>query len=159
MEILKKIDSNKKSKLKNMSKLMKSKKENYTIIFTKDKIKLLLKKKKIFTSNYNLYGIFQPNNLWIWATSIPGQNYSKNYHIKKIRNFAYLFEKSNNKRMLFYHQYLTQDVILITDEEQLNWINKLILYLDNSIYYLNPTNHKNNMQFITIDKIYEKYID
>ena len=60
--------------------------------------------------------------------------------------------------MLFYHQFLTQDVILITDPIQKEWINKLILYLDNSIYYLNPINHRNNTQFITINKIFEKYV-
>ena len=60
----------------------------------------------------------QPNNLWIWASSIPGINYPNITHIKKIKNLAHLFEGSNNKRILFYHQFLTQDVILITDPIQ-----------------------------------------
>lgn len=158
MEILKKIDSNKKIKLKKMSKLMKSKKEQYTVLFDENKIKILLNKEKIFSSNFKLYGIMQPNNLWIWASSIPGINYPDTLHIKKIKNLAHLFEGSNNNRMLFYHQFLTQDVILITDPVQKEWINRLILYLDNSIYYLNPVNNKNNVQFITINKIFEKYI-
>ena len=158
MEILKKIDYNKKIKLKKMSKIMKSRKDQYTVLFDEKKLNLLLNKEKILSSNYNLYGIMQPNNLWIWASSIPGINYPNITHIKKIKNLAHLFEGSINKRMLFYHQFLTQDVILITDPIQKEWINKLILYLDNSIYYLNPINHRNNTQFITINKIFEKYV-
>ena len=158
MEILKKIDSNKKIKQKKMSKLMKSKKDHYTVLFNENRINLLLNKQKIFTSDFKLYGIMQPNNLWIWASSIPGINYPNILHIKKIKNLAHLFEGNKNKRMLFYHQFLTQDVILITDPIQIEWINKLILYLDNSIYYLNPSNHKNNLQFVTIHNIYEKYV-
>jgi hypothetical protein len=158
MEILKKIDSNKKIKLKKMGKIMKSKKDQYTILFDKDKLNLLLNKEKIFSSDYKLYGIMQPNDLWIWASSIPGINYPNILHIKKIKNLAHLFENNKNKRMLFYHQFLTQDVILITDPIQKEWINKLILYLDNSIYYLNPINHRNNTQFVTITNIFEKYI-
>jgi hypothetical protein len=158
MNILKNIDSNKKNKLKEMSKILKSTKKNYTVLFKDNMITLTLNKKKIFTSDFKLYGILQPNNLWIWATSIPGINYPNINHIKKIKNMSYLFEGNMNPRLLFYHQFLTQDVILINDEEQIEWINKLILYLDNSLYYLNPTNHKNNIQFITVSNIYEKYI-
>ena len=44
-------------------------------------------------------------------------NYPNITHIKKLK-LAHLFEGSNNKRMLFYHQFLTQDVILITDPIQ-----------------------------------------
>ena len=49
-------------------------------------------------------------------------------------------------------------MILLTDKEQINWINQLLIYLGNDIYFFNPTNTKGNLQFITLNQIIEKYI-
>jgi len=135
-------------------------KKNYTIIFNKlnNNLEIKLNNNKILTSEYNFYGILQNNNIWIWASSIPGTKKSTINKINNIKNFSHLFENNNNKRSLFYHQFLTQDIILITDDIQKKWINSLLIYLDNSIYFLNPKSKKNNTQFITLNKIYEKYI-
>lgn len=157
--ILKKIDKNQKIKAKKFSKLLNQKK-NYTIIFDekKDRINLLQDNKKILTCSYYFYGIIQLNNLWIWGTSIPGVSNEIKENIKKIKKNSKMFKNSNNKRSMFYYQFLTQDVLAITEDIQVYWINSLLLYLDKSIFYLNPTNEKNNLQFINIKKIYEKYI-
>jgi len=40
----------------------------------------------------------------------------------------------------------------------LKWINELILYLSNDIYYINFLDSKNNLQFLTVNKIIEKFI-
>lgn len=162
MENIKKIDNNYKIKSKDISKILK-KNKNYTIVFKDkfDKIELFEKKNKIISSTYKFYGILQPNNLFIWATSIPGVSEETIKNVKKIRNMSYLFENNKNKRMLFYNQVLTNDVILITEEEQIVWINKLLIYLDNGIFFLNPLNSSKsngNKQIITLDKIYEKNI-
>ena len=157
MKIIKLIDKNAKKKLKYMKEYLKLNKK-YTIIFDKnDKLNVLLNEKKILNSAYNFYGILDKNNFWIWSTSIPGTNKNIINNIKKIKNLSYLFENSSNKRMLFYHQFLTQNMILITDDEQLKWINYILIYLDNSLYYLNPISHRNNKQFITLTKIYHSY--
>ncbi len=60
--------------------------------------------------------------------------------------------------MLFYHRLLTNDVILINDQKQINWINYLINYLNDSEIYINFQNSKNNLQFITIDKLNQLYV-
>ena len=54
MEILKKIDYNKKIKLKKISKIMKSRKDQYTVLFDEKKLNLLLNKEKIFSSDYKV---------------------------------------------------------------------------------------------------------
>jgi len=162
MDIIKKIDNNYKSKSKDISKILK-KNKNYTIVFKDkfDKIELFENNNIVISSSYNFYGIVQPNNLFIWANSIPGVKKNVIDNIKKIKKMSYLFENNNNKRVLFYNQILTNDVILLTEEEHLFWLNKLLTYLDNSLFFLNPLNTKNignNKQIITLKKIYKKNI-
>ena len=156
--IISKIDSYQKKKSKEISKLL-NKKNNYTINFdeNRDTITILLASKKIFTSSYYFFGIIQPSNNWIWASSIPGTSKKIINIVRKLKNMAYLFEDNNDKRMLFYHQFLTQDMIMLTDDIQIEWINKLLLYLSDGFYFLNPANKKNNLQFLVINKIYGRY--
>ena len=46
----------------------------------------------------------------------------------------------------------------ITDPTQMDWINKILLYLSGSLYFINPPNSKNNLQIIILKKIIEKYL-
>ena len=70
-----------------------------------------------------------------------------------------IFEKSEKTKDIFYYQLLTQDVLLINDSESklLNWINELLLYLSNGLYYFNPINSQNNIQFLYLINIREQY--
>ena len=76
----------------------------------------------------------------------------------KLKNMNHLFESSDDKKMTFYYQILTQDVLQISNNDALDWINELLLYLSNDMFYFNPTNSDNNVQFITMSKIKEKYV-
>ena len=115
--------------------------------------------KKIITGDYNFYGIYQPyTKLWSWATSIPGVDNTYNKNIKYIRSFSHLFESNNDIKYNFYYQLLTQDVLLLPNENMTKWINELILYLSDDLYIFNPINSDSNIQFISLSKINEKYI-
>ena len=70
----------------------------------------------------------------------------------------YIFEEDTDPKISFYYQLLTQDVVLITNEKMLEWINELLLYLSNDLYYFNPVNSDENVQFITLANVKEKYI-
>ena len=116
-------------------------------------------KKIIIAGDYNFYGIYQPyTKLWIWASSIPGVDKKHIKNIQKIKSSNYLFEEDTDSKISFYYQLLTQDVILITNEQMLEWINELLLYLSNDLYYFNPVNSDENIQFITLVNIKEKYV-
>ena len=80
---------------------------------------------------------------------------SKN--IKKIKASEHLFESDSDPKLNFYYQLLTQDVLYITDDKMLDWINELILYLTGDLFYFNPVNSDENIQFLTLVKIKEKY--
>lgn len=115
---------------------------------------------KILIGDYNFYGIYQPfTKLWIWATSIPGVDTKYSNNIKFIKSFSHLFEATKEKKNNFYYQLLTQDVLIINESESilLNWINELLLYLSNALFYFNPINSQNNIQFLYLINIREKY--
>ena len=136
---------------------------NYNINFINyDNNKLLgiyENKKLLLAGNYNFFGIYKKNyNLWIWASSIPGIDKNQITNINKIKSFNYLFESSNDDRSNFYYQLLTQDILIIKNKDQISWINELLLYLSNDIYYFNPINSESNIQFLTLKNIKEKYI-
>ena len=134
--------------------------KKYKIIFDKtDYLSIFLDDKKILAGEYNFYGIFQKNTkLWIWASSIPGVPIRHIKNIRKIKKNNHLFENNNNIKYNFYYQLLSQDVLLITDDKMLIWINELLLYLSNGIYYFNPINSDKNIQFLILQNIKEKYI-
>jgi len=148
-----------KKQLNYINKILDQKK-NYKIIFDKfNKLSIQLENKIIISGDYNFYGIYQNNTkLWIWASSIPGVPINHLKTIKKIKKYNHLFENSHNIKDNFYYQLLTQDVILINNTKMLSWINELLLFLTNNIYYFNPINSDNNIQFLSLINIKEKYI-
>lgn len=134
-------------------------KKNYKIIFDKkNKLCVQTDDKIILSGDYNFYGIYQENTkLWIWATSIPGVGTNHLKTIRKIRKNDHLFENSHNVKDNFYYQLLTQDVLLINNKQMLSWINELLLYLTNNIFYFNPINEDNNIQFLSLINMKEKF--
>ena len=74
-----------------------------------------------------------------------------------MKEFAYLFEKKSNKRMKFYYHLLTNDIMKISEEKHIDWINKLFMYLNDSFYLIN-FNFNNNLQFISLDKLIRLYV-
>ena len=140
-----------------------NKNKNYIINFYKSGNNKLLgiyyNNKLLLSGKYNFYGIYQPNTkLWIWASSIPGIDKCHINNINNIKSFNFLFELNNNNRNIFYYQLLTQDVLVIKNNIELEWINELLLYLSNDIFYFNPINSETNIQFLTLINIKEKYI-
>jgi hypothetical protein len=148
---------------KKISDILSSDKK-YIISFYKSgqnsNIGIFLDNKLLFGGTYNFYGIYQPkNNLWIWATSIPGIEKKHLKNINKMKTFNYLFENENDEKSNFYYQLLTQDVLVISNPKtMLQWINDLIIYLSNDLYYINPINNISNIQFLTIVDIKEMHI-
>lgn len=161
MKILEKIKQNRIEREKEIFKILNQKKD-YILRFNKDKTLLELyddKNKKILASKYHFYGIYQSSTkLWIWASSIPDITKDTIKFINKLKLYDHLFESDSNIKSNFYYQLLNQDTILLKDEEKLSWINDLLIYLSNDIYYFNPSNSEGNIQFIGLSKIIEKYI-
>jgi len=162
MKLIDKIKQLNDDKNKDITKILNSSKK-YRIDFfkngKKNQMGIFDNKKLIIAGDYNFYGIYQPyTKLWIWASSIPGIDKKHIKNIQKMKASNYLFEEDSNPKILFYYQLLTQDVILITNEQMLKWINELLLYLSNDLYYFNPTNSDENIQFITLVNTKEKYI-
>lgn len=162
MKILNKIKNINDKKNKDIIKYLNPKK-TYNIEFIKTGSDRQLcfndDDKKIIVGDYYFYGIYQPQTrLWIWATSIPGINNKYKKNIDNIKLSSHLFESSNDIKINFYYQLLTQDVLLLTDEKMIIWINELILFLSDDLYIINPTNSESNIQFITLANIKEKYL-
>ena len=154
----KKIKNNNQEKYKKIIKIINPKKKYLLKFIENNKKKLLgfyLNNKLIIAGEYTFYGIYQPTTkLWIWTTSIPGINIININKINKIKKMNYLFE--NNEDMLFYYQLLTNDVLYIEDNNQLDLINDLLLYLSDDLYYFNPVNSMGNIQFLTLVNIKQK---
>jgi len=163
MDILTKIDNYKKEKIKEINKYLDFN-NNYNITFDANKNNIInitnvKTKNLVITGEINFYGVYNSDNkLWIWASSIPGINSKQFKKIMKIRSFDHLFEYSDDIKNMFYYQLLTQDTILIDDIKYLEWINNLLIYLSNDLYYFNPNTNLNNIQFITLKNIIEKYV-
>jgi hypothetical protein len=114
---------------------------------------------KIIIGEYKIFGIYNKNTkLWIWGNAIPGMNKSIIEYIENIKSYNFLFENNNKKKYLFYYNFLSQDTVLIDNDKMIKWINQLLLYLSNDIYYFNINISNNNVQFITLTNIIEKYI-
>jgi hypothetical protein len=163
MDLIKKIKKYYIKKFKEISTFLNIKKEYRINFINVNNIKLLAlyDNKNILKikGNFNFYGIYQPNtNLFIWASSIEDMNKDFFDKINNIKSFSYLFENNNNEKMLFYYQLLTQDVLYIKDKNKLQWINELLIFLSNDIYYFNPSTSNLNIQFITLSNIIEKYV-
>ena len=161
MKILEKIKQNSNNKQKEIFKIL-NPKIDYVLRFNKDKTLLELyddKDKKMISGKYNFFGIYQSTTkLWIWASSIPDVNKDTIKFINKLRLADHLFESDSNEKSDFYYQLLTQDTLLLKNEEKLSWINDLLIYLSDDLYYFNPSNSEGNIQFIGLSKITQKYI-
>ncbi len=162
MKIIDKINQINQQKNKEIENILDFTKK-YRIDFIKNGKNNLLavydNKKMIITGDYNFYGVYQPyTKLWIWASSIPGVDIKHIKQIQKLKASNYLFEANSDPKISFYYQLLTQDVLLITNDKMLDWINQLILYLSNDMFYFNPVNSDENIQFITLTNVKEKYI-
>ena len=154
----KKINKYHKEQTKNINKIL-NVKNNYNIKFNNNNyICLYQNNKLIIAGEYYFHGIYQTNTkLWIWSSSIPGVQLKYYDRVKEIKKNDFLFEGNKSEKEMFYFQFLTNDVLLITDNKMLNWINELLIYLNNDLFYFNPVHFENNIQFITLSNIVEQY--
>ena len=162
MNIIDKINQTNKIKTKEINKLL-NKKNKYIIKFdTKNNnklVSLIHNNNKIISGPYNIYGLYQKSTkLFLWASIIPNSSKTIIQNVDKIKSFNYLFEKLEDKKSVFYYQLLTQDTILIKDFQMLDWINQLLIYLSDDVYYFNPLNNDNDIEFITLQTIKEKFV-
>ena len=161
MDILKKVNDYNNKKMIEINKKLNIKK-NYIINFDKENkqnIIILEENKKILVGKHIFLGIYQPENqLWIWASSIPGINQKNIKLIHEIKNKYYLFENDDNDDVLFIYQLLTNDIIQLPDIRKFDLINKTLNFLSNSIILFNPLNKTGNTQFIGLKSITEEYI-
>jgi len=161
MDILKKMNDYNNRKMIEINKKLNIKK-NYIINFDKENkqnIIILEEMKKILVGTHIFLGIYQPENqLWIWASSIPGINQKNIKLINEIKNKNYLFENDDDHDVLFIYQLLTNDIIQLPDIRKFDLINKTLNFLSNSIMLFNPLNKTGNTQFIGLQSIIEEYI-
>ena len=160
-KLISKIEENYNEKEKIINKILDKNKE-IDIQFIKSGDKKMvgvfdMNNRLLLKCEYNFYGIYQPNtNLWIWSSSIPGVSSKIIKDISKIKSMNYLFESDDSSLINLYYQVLNQDVLLIP-ENKINELNKLFMYLSNDIYIVNPI-HENNIQYIGLKNIKEKYL-
>ena len=88
---------------------------------------------------------------------IPGSDKKFFDKIENIKNMSYLFENSNDPDMLLYNMILTQDSIIL-NEEEMQKLLALFLYLGGNLYFLHPINSNGNIQLIFIKDITEKHV-
>lgn len=137
-------------------------KRKYKIEFIdKDTILFLNEKnKKIIKAKYNFYGILNESNQFIWNTSIPLINSKQKENVKKIRKQKDVFYKQYIDNMdelsYLYYNILDNDITLI-DDNSVDKVNKLIMYLTDDLFIFNPISSKNSIQFLTINKVLEVF--
>ena len=147
MDIIKKIKNYKRINLKKLNKKINFKKIIKSKI-NKKYISFKLKERNV-EFRYNFYGVIK-NDVFHWANVIPGiEGYTIN-NVKKIKSMSYLFENSKDKKDLFYYQLLTNNMIFISNDKELDMVNSLLMYLDGSLGYFNSINSKGNINLLTI---------
>lgn len=158
MDIIKKIETNKKNKNKEINKILNIN-INYTITFEDDKLILLEDTgKKILVADFIFFGIYQNDKkYWVWSNSIPGINKKQIKIIKDIKNKSYLFENDKSKNIQFIFQFLNTDILEIIDQNKLELISDVLLLISDAKVILNPINKYGNIQYIGITNILEKY--
>jgi hypothetical protein len=143
------------------------KKRSLMIDFKDDNLLILKSGNEIILeAEYNFYGIIK-DNMFIWGTNIPLVSDKFVKEIKDLRMKSYVMEdkfKSSNKNdkdyKLNYINYnlLVQDILLLDNiKDPVKLVNDVLKELSNSIYILNPTNSRNNIQFIGLTKIIKRY--
>lgn len=158
MSILKKIETNKNNKNKQINKILNIN-INYTITFDNDKLILLdNSNKKILVADFIFFGIYQNDKkVWIWSNFIPGVSKKQIKIIRDIKNKSFLFENDKNKNVQFIFQFFNSDIIEIIDKNKLALINDSLLLTSDAKVILNPINKYGNTQYIGITNILEKY--
>lgn len=136
-------------------------KQKYYIRFDKNKsdnLYLLYNDEIKFKVEFNFYGMFHPKlNTFFWANTIPGISKIFLKKIKKIKNMKHLFQDFTQKNNEFYFQALNEDTIILENEDKLDKIKKLILFLSEDLDILMPLSSENKFQIIGIKKIIESY--
>tara|TARA_B100000768_G_C11163429_1_gene325568 strand:- start:43 stop:531 length:489 start_codon:yes stop_codon:yes gene_type:complete len=160
----KKIDQNFTKKFNKIKKILNINKflEKYVIEFlTDDTLLLSYENKKVCKAKYNFYGLYR-NSQFIWATSMPLVKESFKDQIKKIKKTKKQFydDYINNQNELsyFYYSLLDNDTILVP-QKYLPYINKLIIYLTDDIFIINPANSKESVQYISLTEITENFTE
>ena len=159
MDLLKKILENAKQQNKKIKKILNTK-TNYKIIFNNDELIINdNNNNKIIVSDYIFFGIYQPKtHIWIWAHSIPGVSNKQITILKDIKKKSYLFENYSHTDIQFIYQFLNNDMIEVSNINYMELINDVLLYLTNTKHILNPINKYDNVQYIGITNINEKYV-
>lgn len=147
MDIVKKINKFKKRNIKKLNKKINFDKVTNSTI--KKKIIIFNVKDKEIEFKYNFYGIIK-NDVFYWANVIPGIKGKVIDKVKKMKELSYLFENSKDKKVLFYYQLLTNNMIFINDDKELDMLNSLLMYLDGSLGYFNSINSKGNINLLTL---------
>ena len=97
----------------------------------------------------------------IWSSSVPLVKMKIKNIVKDIRKKKDLFYQdyvnTQNEDSYFFYSVLDNDMTLINDNDMIEKINKLILYLSDDLFIFNPINSKQAIQLITLDKILEIY--
>ena len=156
----KKINNNYDAKFKQISKYFNPNK-NYSMEFLdEDTIDFLENQKKLIKAKYKFYGLIKDNHL-IWNTSIPLVKKKLRSKVKEIREKKDIFYKdyvkTQNNDSYFYYSILDNDMTLINDNNMIEKINKLLMFLTEDLYIFNPINSKQAIQLIAIDKILEVF--
>lgn len=153
------INQNFTKKFNEINKIINTKK-NYNIKFLNDDtLSLMDSNKEIIKAKYTFYGLLKENQ-FIWATSIPLIKESFKLKIKKLKENKKIFydDYVNNQNELSYFFYtLLDNNTIIIPNKFLKYINKLIMYLTDDIFLLNPPNSKNNIQYISLTEIIEVF--
>lgn len=139
--------------------------EDYTIIFKDNNIIQFENNetnKILIECEYNFWGIIRPDNSLVWANAIPlvFKKFKKNTIklLEKKKVFKKEFEETGSKDLYFYYSILDNNISLIPNDDFIEKIYNLILYLSDDLFIFRPVNSKNNIQLITISKILKKYV-
>lgn len=156
--ILKGIKRNSKRKLKQIKEILNIE-DNYTINLSKNnfEINILKGNEKILSGNFKFLGIIKKDGTFNWPYLIPGVDKRIIKDIEKIKESKHLFQNSKNKEMQLYYSILSQDSILLTDNE-IEKLNDLLLYLSDGMYFFNTLHKSGNLQLIYLTDINEKFV-
>lgn len=157
-KLLKKIENYTDKKFNEINKILDIKK-NYDIKLSKENQQLIIseEKKKVLVGSFLFFGIIKKDNTFHWAYMIPGVDKRVVKQIEKIKSMSHIFLNSDDEDILFFYKILTNDSLLLNDE-QIPKLNSLLLYLSESIYFFNTINNSGNIQLIYLDNINEKFV-
>lgn len=159
MDTIKKIDIYYKRQKKNLQKMNMT--QNYIIKFDKKRgniVNFYNGQNKVYAAEYIFYGVISNDLTFSWSNTIYGFNNKKMIkNINDIKAKKEEFKKINTERSKFYFNLLSNDKIKLKNNEESNWLFKLLIYLNKDFYYINPLNSNNYMQVIGINKIKERY--